>query len=193
LFSRGFVQINTVVHTGYIQPAVKRLADVHAGKQWKQLQKQTQVLAVRSSLLALGLLAPLVPALCILQTWGPDAFEPYVRIFADHFLVLLLMLGFLCGPVFCKSYANGLFVLRREMSFVACTAVAFAGGVTFKYVGASIGNLPGLAFGTTLYWVLYAGLVVFSFHTALRKNAAVGEFEPHEAVGEAVSPPGMAD
>jgi peptidoglycan biosynthesis protein MviN/MurJ (putative lipid II flippase) len=179
LFSRMLLSISTVINSGYIQPVTKHLAESAEHGNWNILRRQTARAATRSSAAGLVCLIPLVPVLFLLHARPIRALEVYVRLFERNYSILLLMLGFLIGAVVWKVYATGLFVLRKERLFAFICIATFLVGAVFKIVGAYGAGLPGLAFGTSLYWLLGAACMTTAFLRSLKaRGNAAGSASP---------------
>lgn len=163
LFSRTLLSVATIINSGYVQPITKHLAEDAAGERWKLLKRQTGASALWASVAGLTCVAPLLPVLIFLHYRPIRALEVYVQIFEGHYAVLLLLLGYLVGSLVWKVYAAGLIVLRREHQFAVVCVTTFLVGVTFKLLGAYAMGLPGLALGTSLYWMLGATCMAAAF------------------------------
>jgi hypothetical protein len=187
LFSRMLLSISTVINSGYIQPATKHLAESAEHGSWKILRRQTARAATWSSAAGLVCLVPLVPVLFLLHARPVRALEVYVGLFEKNYSILLLMLGFLIGALVWKVYATGLFVLRKERLFAFICVTTFLAGAVFKILGAYGAGLPGLAFGTSLYWLLGAGCMATGFLKSVKaRGSAAGISSP--AVSLAIAP-----
>jgi len=179
LFSRMLLSISTVINSGYIQPVTKHLAESAEQGNWNILRRQTAKAATWSSAAGLVCLIPLVPVLFLLHARPIRALEVYVRLFERNYSILLLMLGFLIGAVVWKVYATGLFVLRKERLFAFICVATFLVGAAFKIAGAYGAGLPGLAFGTSLYWLLGAGCMATGFLRSLKaRGNSAGSISP---------------
>jgi peptidoglycan biosynthesis protein MviN/MurJ (putative lipid II flippase) len=171
LFSRLLVAVSTIINSGFIQPVTKDLAELAVNERWPRLRWYAARSAVNSSLTSLTLLLPLAPLLAVLHAWPVQSLEPYVRIIEKNIWTLILMLGYLLGSLIWKVYANGLFVLRGERGFARVCLVTFSLGIVLKVIGTFTFRLPGLALGTSLYWLLAAVAMATTFLKMLRHSA----------------------
>jgi hypothetical protein len=175
-FGRIMMHLSTVTFSGYMQPMQKVLADVAGQAQWVVLQQRTKRLAVRATLISLGLLTVAVLLLAFLYLWGFGPAKVYFQYFADDWPVFFLMLGYLLGMVAVIAYSNSLLILRKERLFLLASLAVFPAGILFKFIGAYSYDLRGLALGTSLYWMLNAAVLIFVFSRYLGKLEA--DFEP---------------
>jgi hypothetical protein len=167
LFSRMLLSISTIINSGYIQPVTKHLAEAVGQERWNALRRQTARAALWSSVAGLACILPLIPVLLILHARPVHSLKVYVQVFEQHYTVLLLMLGYLAGCLIWKVYATGLIVLKRERLFAVVCLATFLAGAGFKILGAHIAGLAGLAFGTSVYWILGSACMAVGFWKSL--------------------------
>jgi peptidoglycan biosynthesis protein MviN/MurJ (putative lipid II flippase) len=173
LFSRVMMNVVSVTFAGYMQPAQKALAEMGTAGGWERLRRGTRHVAVRSTLVSLALLAAGCAGAVALYFVGIRSIRPYIRSFDDDWLVFLLLIGYLVGMVVSVAYANSLFIIRKERLFMVASLAAVPLGVLFKFLGAYVYNLGGLAVGTSLYWILYAAILAIVFsRTLVRRGTA---------------------
>ncbi|HWH59810.1 MAG TPA: hypothetical protein VN682_19425 [Terriglobales bacterium] len=175
LFGRLILSIATVSHLGYIQPETKRLADIATRERGPELRWRARTTAVRCVLLSFGMLVPMVSLLVGMRVFDIKFSLPYLEAFETNFSVLVLMFGYLVGMQVFRVYANALFVIGREKSFAVISIFCFGAGVLFKLAGAHWIGLPGLAAGTSAYWLFYAFAITFVF--LVRVDGKPGPFE----------------
>jgi peptidoglycan biosynthesis protein MviN/MurJ (putative lipid II flippase) len=186
LFSRVMLNVLSVTFAGYMQPAQKALAEMGTSGGWGRLRRGTRHVAIRSTLVSLGLLAAGCACAVGLYAVGIHAIRPYIQAFADDWLVFLLLIGYLVGMVVCIAYSNSLYIIREERLFMWASLAAFPAGLLCKLLGAYFYNLRGLALGTSIYWLLYGGAVMFAFSWRLRRGTQVRSRTAYEAL-----PPGV--
>lgn len=169
-FCRVMFYVSSVTFSGYVQPEQKQLADAARGGRWKTLSHGTSVLTLRAVLISTGLLSAIICACAVLFICGFASVKTYVAYFTGEFLVFFLLLGYLYGLVAGVAYANSLYVVRREKLFLFVSVVLFPLGVLLKIMGAYLMNLPGLAAGTSLYWLIYAGSLALVCSRSLKQG-----------------------
>jgi peptidoglycan biosynthesis protein MviN/MurJ (putative lipid II flippase) len=174
-FGRIMLYVATITSSGYMQPVQKVLAEIAGEGHWPVLRDRTRRLAVRATLITLGLLAIAVLFLGFLYLWGFGPAKPYFLYFADDLPVFFLMTGYLVGMLVSITYSNSLFVLRKERLFLWASLAVFPVGILFKLVGAYMYQLRGLALGTSFYWLLNAAALVFVFSRHLGRLEAGSE------------------
>jgi O-antigen/teichoic acid export membrane protein len=162
-FGRIMLYVATITSSGYMQPVQKVLAEIAGERSWVALRQRTKTLAIRATLITLGLLTFAVMFLAFLYLWGFGPAKPYFQYFAGDLPVFFLMLGYLVGMLVAITYSNSLFILRKERLFLWASLAVFPAGILLKFVGAYKYGLGGLALGTSVYWVLNAGALVFVF------------------------------
>lgn len=169
-FCRVMFYVSSVTFSGYIQPEQKQLADIARGGHWKVLSQSTRVLTLRAVSISSGLLCSIICACAVLSVCGFASVKTYLAYFTGEFLVFFLLLGYLYGLVAGVAYANSLYVARREKLFLFVSVVLFPLGVLLKITGAYLMDLRGLAAGTSLYWLIYAGSLVLVCSRALKQR-----------------------
>lgn len=162
-FGRIMLYVATITSSGYMQPVQKVLSEIAGERSWVALRHRTKRLAIRATLITLGLLAVAVIFLTFLYLWGFEPAKPYFQYFSGDLPVFFLMLGYLVGMLVAITYSNSLFILRKERLFLWASLAVFPAGVLLKFVGAYKYGLRGLALGTSVYWVLNAVALVFVF------------------------------
>jgi peptidoglycan biosynthesis protein MviN/MurJ (putative lipid II flippase) len=172
-FSRIVLNVVSVTFAGYMQPAQKALAEMGTAGGWARLRTGTRHVAIRSVLVSLALLAAGCGGVFVLYSMRIHAIRPYFEYFANDWLVLVLLLGYLIGMLACVAYSNSLYIIREERLFMWASLAAFPAGLVCKLLGAYLYNLPGLALGTSIYWLLYAAAIMFAFSWRLRQGTQV--------------------
>jgi hypothetical protein len=178
LFGRLILSIATVLHLGYIQPETKKLADIATRERGPELRLRAGTTAVRCTLLSLGMLVPVASFLVGWHFLGIKGSLPYLETFETNSWVLVLMFGYLVGMQIFRVYANALFIIGKEKSFAVISIFCFGVGVLFKFAGAHLMGLPGLAAGTSAYWIFYAFAIVFVFQARVGDTPSALEKVP---------------
>jgi peptidoglycan biosynthesis protein MviN/MurJ (putative lipid II flippase) len=161
-FSRVLLYLTTVVYSGYVQPATKQLAESATERQWDALRRGTHAVTAYSIALSLLMLALCGFALFGISRLAPLSLRGYAKMFHAT-AVLYLMTGYLVGLLACATYANSLIILRSEKVYVLASSLIIFPGIAFKIAGAHWFGLRGLALGSSLYWIAYAGIVAHLF------------------------------
>lgn len=162
--------ITNVVNSGYIQPITIKLSDLALGTNLMFLKKELKKSSFRALLISFGFFGLIMVLLKILGYFKIEFFNPYVNIFEENLVIFLLLIGYLFGSIFCKVYATGFYVLKKEFIFLKISTTAFIFGVFFKILGAYFFKLSGLSLGTSMYWVLYSCFLFVSFLSLLENK-----------------------
>jgi peptidoglycan biosynthesis protein MviN/MurJ (putative lipid II flippase) len=169
-FSRVMLNVVLVTFAGYIQPAQRALADRGNSGGLAGLRQGTRHVAVWSTLVSLALLAVGCGAAAVVYSLGFRSIQRYVQYIADDWLTFLLLLGYLIGMVVYVVYSNTLNIIREERLCMWASLAVFPAGLFCKFVGAYLYNLPGLALGTSISWLMLGGAMVFAFSWRLRAS-----------------------
>jgi O-antigen/teichoic acid export membrane protein len=171
-FGRIMLCMTAVTSSGYMQPVQKVLAEIAGEGRWVALRHRTKRLALRATLITVGLLSAGILFLAVLYFWGFGPVKPYFQYFAEDLAVFFLLLGYLIGLLVSMTYSNTLFALRKERLFLWASLAVFPAGLLLKLVGAYMYGLGGLALGTSLYWMLNAAALIFVFSKHLGRLEA---------------------
>lgn len=187
LFQKCLAYIVAVIHSGYIQPGLKSIAETAREQRPAELKQQAWGGAQRAMALGAGFAGIFALLAGFVSAAVPHSNTSYLWILGEHLIILPLLSGYVCGALFCKVYANLLYVLRAERIFVTVSISIFAAGIALKLLGGAVGGLHGLATATSAYWVLYSLGLWRAFHsrmghlspealgaTALRLRAGAG-------------------
>jgi peptidoglycan biosynthesis protein MviN/MurJ (putative lipid II flippase) len=166
-FNRVLLYLTTVIYSGYVQAVTKQLAESAAAGRWESLRRGTNAVTRHSILLSLVMLGLCGLVLFGLSRLSPFLLSRYAAVFHAT-AVLYLMAGYLVGLLACATYANSLIILKSEGAYVLISSLVILPGIALKFIGAHWFGLRGLAMGTSIYWLIYAGIVALVF---LRKLA----------------------
>jgi len=171
-FSRLILYAVTSIISGYIQPATKYLAELAASDSRRELQRQTQKIVARAVLLGSGMFCLALVGLFLLRNSRIALLQPYLLMFRQNLLVLLLLSGYLFGLVAYAGYSNSLYVLGRERVYMIASFIVFPAGILAKFMGALTLGVKGLACGTSVYWMVYAAALFYCLSFTLKQRDA---------------------
>ena len=183
-FGRIMLYMSTITFSGYMQPEQKRLAETVREMRWEVLRTGTRDLAFRAIAISLALLAGGVLTVWYFYLIRFRPATPYFHYFKDDFPVFFLMLGFLLGMLATIAYSNSLYVIREERLFLLTSLCVLPVGIMLKFCGAFLYGLRGLGLGTSLYWILYAGVLVGVFSSSVRKRKSTSAFPMRGPLGK---------
>lgn len=181
-FNRVLLYLTTIIYSGYVQPVTKQLAESATERDWDALRRGTHAVTSYSIALSLIMLALCGSALYTISRLAPLSLSRYAAMFHAT-AVLYLMAGYLVGLLACATYANSLIILRNEKAFVLASSLVIFPGIACKLAGAYWFGLRGLALGSSIYWIIYAGIVAHLFLRNLaRRQHATAVPEPECAL-----------
>jgi len=176
-FGRAMFYVSSIIFSGYIQPEQKHLADAVNAGQWETVGNKTRLLSLRAMFISVGMLAAATALCAVLYLCGFHSLKRYIGYLSADLSVFFLLLGYLFGLIAGVCYANSLYVIRRERAFLFATIATFPVGIVCKLAGANMLGLPGLAAGTSVYWILYAVSLAFVFSRSLSREAQTADKE----------------
>lgn len=172
LFQRVVGFSHAVVQNGYILPFTKEASEL-ARHNPSELRRAVSKGAVESSGATLVLLLASALGFALMQLLPLPALQAYAAVYQQHAAVFFLLFGYGVFTLTTKTYATGLYVMRNERLFTIVSVVIFLVGMGAKILAAGRWGLPGLALGSSLASVSYAGVLALVFLYASGKRLAV--------------------